>query len=203
MRRNTDDRQQFRSPRALIATLAIVPTVALASVIGLLFPDTFDYQRAAMLDDFQWWRLATAHMVHLNAWHALMNLAALGLVLALLHDAASAWQWCAAYLGISLLVSLALLASDPGLQRYAGASGVIHGLIAFGALRCWHGSRLESALLLSGLAMKLGYEAHFGASATSESLIGAAVITEAHLYGALAGMLVAVSGAIAAGFHRA
>lgn len=202
MRRNTDNPGHQGMESALRVALAVTGVVALSSAAAMLFPDTLDFDRDGLLQHHQWWRLASAHLVHLNAWHALMNLAALALVMVLLHRATSLRQWFVVYVAIAVLVSIALLLAEPALQRYAGASGVIHGLIAFGALRRLGAQRLESLILLAGLVIKLGWEARFGASAASETLIGAAVITEAHLYGAICGAVVALLTPLAAGIGR-
>lgn len=180
----------FWSPSAwwLVALIALV---AVASVLHLVWPDALGYDRG-QIETGQWWRLLSAHLVHLNVAHTLMNLGAMALVFALLQHAAGAGAWWLTYALLSIATSVALYLLDPNLVRYVGASGVIHGLIAFGAVLRLHTHRTESLVLLAGLAAKLVYEATAGAVGGSETLIGAPVITAAHRYGAIAGAVLAM-----------
>ena len=168
----------------------VIALPLVASVVHAAVPELLGYDRIEIADGGAW-RLLTAHYVHLNAAHAAMNLVALALTLALLGDAARAGVWLGVYALLSLAISAALWRADPGVVRYVGASGVVHGLIAFGALLRWRRARLESVLLLAGLAIKLVVEARSGASPASEALIGAPVVTAAHRYGAIAGAAIA------------
>ncbi|MEO0575514.1 MAG: rhombosortase [Pseudomonadota bacterium] len=158
------------------------------------------WDRAA-LDGGQWWRLISAHLVHLNVMHGVMNIAATVLIFALVGTATNTIGWILAWLMISLAVGLALLQFDQQLSYYAGASGVLHGVVAFGALRLLRSRRYESAVLLAGLALKLCWEQWTGATAGTEALIGIPVVVNAHLYGALAGCAVFALFAAAARVH--
>ena len=46
-------------------------------------------------------------------------------------------------------------------------------------------------LLLGGLLIKLIYEQYTGSLAVSESIVGGPIVTDAHLWGALGGLLAA------------
>ncbi|MEL6951371.1 MAG: rhombosortase [Pseudomonadota bacterium] len=175
----------------MIRLLPLVAVIVLASVLHLFLSDVLGYDRNA-LEQQQWWRLLTAHMVHLNVVHAAMNVVALCLVLTLVGDASTPRSWWLVYYAIALVISLALYQLEPQLLRYVGASGVIHGLVAYGAVLRVSTHRLESSVLVFGLAAKLLYESQAGAVSGSETLIGAPVITAAHLYGAIAGGALAI-----------
>ena len=71
-------------------------------------------------------------------------------------------------------------------------SGVLHGLFVFGSMS-WiqHGFRFGWILLL-GCAGKLLWEQTQGAVPFTESFVGGAVITDAHLWGALGGLFAAL-----------
>lgn len=190
------------APAARDATWLVVALVLASSLVHAWVPGVLDYDRSA-IGDGQWWRLVSAHLVHLNTAHLAMNLLALTLVIALLRTACAAATWFVAYAAMSLAVSAALLAFEPGLARYAGASGVIHGLLGFGALLRLPAARVESTILLTGLFAKLAWEAGSGPLAGSEALIGAPVITASHRYGAIAGIVLAlVVGALRRGRGR-
>lgn len=144
-------------------------------------------QRAA-LGDGQWWRLWSGHLMHLDARHALLNIAAL-LLLAWL--AARARQ-LRALLGMSVLLmpllSLILLASLPTLDWYVGLSGLLHGWAAWLLLQHRGPWPLAGLAGLAALAAKLGWEA----IATPSTAAAWPVVSEAHLIGALLGALLAL-----------
>lgn len=80
-----------------------------------------------------WWQLLTSQWVHLSAQHAVVNAAAMVLML-LAFDRLVGWRTQAVsllggYLGVSVMIAV-----DPGCTSYAGASGALHGLLAGNAL---------------------------------------------------------------------
>jgi rhomboid family GlyGly-CTERM serine protease len=137
----------------------------------------------------QWWRLLSAHVIHLGFEHALLDVAGLALMWALFARDYSARGWL-------LIITLSMLGIDAGLwllssttQWYVGSSGVLHGVLAAGT--CAHLRRREAdgwvlAVLLIG---KLVYEQTQGALPLTS---GGAVIVDAHLYGATAGAVAAL-----------
>ncbi len=161
--------------------------------------DALAYDRQAVLAG-EWWRLLTAHLVHLGTAHAAAGAlaAALG---PLLFRAAAGWPgWTAAALAAAAAVDAGLLL-DPAVRWYAGASGLAHGLLAYGAVRALlappaTGSpRRLAAACLAVLAAKLAWEACCGALPASEALTGGPVHVAAHRDGALGGLLAALAAA--------
>lgn len=162
--------------------------LSLAALLPLCWPSALSglqWQRAALADG-QYWRLLTAHLVHLEMRHLLLNLLGLLLICELLWDdmaIAEAWiLLLVSALGVSLLLWL----NQPQLNWYAGLSGVLHGLwagCAGAALLRKKSFFYASALLLLGA--KLAYQADNQIG----SLTGMPVVPVAHLYGALSGGL--------------
>jgi rhomboid family GlyGly-CTERM serine protease len=102
----------------------------------------------------------------------------------------SALKFLSLLLACCLSVSLGILAFNPEYTRYAGLSGVIHGLIVVGlCTSCAHPRWLRATALLL-LAVKITQEqsANFHADGL-QLLIPAAIAVDAHLYGALTGLL--------------
>lgn len=190
--------QPLRSAtRALGARLAN-PAIALAAGVALLclvlqatgLVEALRFDRAA-IGAGAWWRLITGNFVHLGAGHLAMNLAGLGLVVALVWARFGAAEWALLILLGSLAVGLGLYRLDPAVGWYVGFSGTLHTLIVAGAiadLRVWPRS---AALLLALVAAKLLWEQLAGPLPGSESTAGGRVVVDAHLYGAVAGAVLA------------
>ena len=146
------------------------------------------YDRQALAAG-QWWRLLSAHVIHLGYEHALLDVAGLALMWALF---ARDYSWR----GWLLILGLGVAGVDAGLwllssttQWYVGSSGVLHGVLVAGTaahLRARQPDGWVLALLLVG---KLVYEQTAGALPLTA---GGAVIVDAHLYGAVGGALAAL-----------
>lgn len=137
------------------------------------------------------WRLLTGHLVHLGWAHLAMNLAGLAVLWALLAPVMRPRHWSVVALACAAGVSLGLLAFSPGVDWYAGLSGVLHGIAAAGAVAGLRAMPATAGLLLAGLAIKLAFEQAAGGDPGTARLIGDAVIVDAHLYGALTGLVLA------------
>jgi rhomboid family GlyGly-CTERM serine protease len=164
-----------------------------ALAIGLAGQDAstwLRYDRQAILAG-QIWRLFTGHLVHLGWPHLLINLAGLALVWVLVGSALSNSRWALTTLACALAVSLGLLVLSPTVARYVGLSGVLHGLLAAGALVQWRSGVQRAGWILGVLALKLAWEQMAGPLPGSAATAGGRIIVDAHLYGALAGLLAA------------
>lgn len=132
------------------------------------------------------WRLVTGHFVHLDLEHALLNVAGLALVAWLFAAAFSPRQWLVITLAGIAAIDVGLWWVNVDLMWYVGLSGVLHAAMAAGIVR----RMIERDLVAWGLAVvgvaKLLYE-HFS-GALPLTTAGVPVITDAHLYGAVAGM---------------
>lgn len=163
-------------------------TVLLFAVAAGLFPDLWPYRRQALLDG-EVWRLLSAHFAHLGWTHALLNALGVLLVWLLFEPWWSPSRWWSAVLVVGTLTGVGLLALNPQLAWYVGFSGVLHGLFVTGALSAWQRSRDRlSLLVLLVVAAKLAWEQWSGGAGFSARLVGAPVVTDAHLYGALSGL---------------
>jgi rhomboid family GlyGly-CTERM serine protease len=180
--------------RHALALCLVLAALWLAQLGGARWQAALRYERHALASG-QWWRLASAHLVHLNWRHALLNGAALVLLWILFAREFSPARWLAIVLASAACIDAGLWFLEPQVEWYVGSSGVLHGVLAAGALaQCRRRERLGMALMLLLLA-KLAYEQLSGASL----FIGALpVVLRAHLYGAIGGVLAALMPARAA-----
>lgn len=171
--------QAYCLPLVLLAGAALVMQVAGG-------PSAWRLERGLLLAEP--WRLLTGHLVHLGWSHLAMNLAGAAFVWLLVGRAFTAGQWVLIMVGCIAAIDLGLMLVSPELQWYAGFSGVLHGLVAAGAIAILAPAPVMAGVLLGGLALKLVLEQLGAGLATTTQLLGAAVIVDAHLYGALAGV---------------
>jgi rhomboid family GlyGly-CTERM serine protease len=154
------------------------------------------YERLA-IENGEYWRLVTAHLVHLSIGHLWPNLAALAILGLLLDDVFrnADWWWVAAVSAAAIDAGLYLY--QPGVFWYVGLSGVLHGVVAGGAIALFTRHRVLGAVLALGLTAKLGFEQIFGAVPFTAESVGGPVVVSAHLYGALGGALAEAAARIA------
>ena len=81
---------------------------------------------------------------------------------------------------------------DPTLMQYVGLSGVLHGVFVFGAVMDINAKDKTGYLLFLGIWLKIAHEQFYGASTDVSNLIEASVAVNAHLWGALGGLLFSV-----------
>ncbi len=133
-----------------------------------------------------WWRLLTAHAVHLDLHHLILNELGLVLIWSLFAADFNVVEWCVVVLLSALAISSGMWWGSPYVTWYVGASGVLHAVMAAGAARHWLTGQWDRWILLSGLAAKLIYERGF-------SQPGPMIVIDAHLYGVLAGFVIGVA----------
>jgi rhomboid family GlyGly-CTERM serine protease len=149
--------------------------------------NALSYDRVALMDG-QYWRLLTAHFVHLDAQHALLNGLGLVLMWALFARDYSPLRWLALYLFSALTISAGLWFLSPEISWYVGASGALHGVMTAGTLAHLRRRDLDGWILAIFIVAKLNYEQFAGSMPFS----GAAhTVVDAHLYGAIGGLALA------------
>ncbi|WP_225874251.1 MULTISPECIES: rhombosortase [Vibrio] len=138
----------------------------------------------------QVWRIVTGNFTHTNLYHLGMNMAGLWLISYIFRAEFTIRTYTAVLLLLCLSVGSLLLLTS--IQVYVGLSGVLHGLFGFYAIKEWRQGRKASLLLAIGLAVKITWEQCFGSPTGSEALIGAGVAINAHLFGSLTGLILAL-----------
>ncbi|WP_100657241.1 rhombosortase [Alteromonas flava] len=177
----------------------IVPAfLAGVSILAWFFDPTASHAMAfssAQINSGELYRLFTAHLMHTNLWHLLLNLAGLSLLWALHGDYYTPLRFAFAWAAISVITSLCLYIFEPNLL-YVGMSGVLHGIFAWGACLDIRRGDKTGWLLLLGLGIKVGVEQLGGDTSDIAALIEASVAINAHAFGAIAGITWGTLGAL-------
>jgi len=168
--------------------LSITIIVTLVALIGSDASQWLRFDRSGVLNG-EIWRLISGHFVHLGWSHLVLNVFGLILIWLLFHKTASDRRWLSVLLVSALGISLLLLWLNPNLQWYVGLSGVLHALFVFGSLNEISMGRKSSWILLAVVSGKLAWEQISGPLPGSEQSAGGNVIVDAHLYGAILGLL--------------
>src|SRR5688500_17693859 len=140
-----------------IALLGVCAGLAVLEVGGETVRNALSFDRSALADG-EWWRVLSAHFVHLDAQHALLNGLGVVLMWALFARDYSPVRWAAIYCAACLAVSAGLWWFNPQVEWYVGASGALHGVMAAGTLAHLKRRDLDGWILAAFIVGKLTYE---------------------------------------------
>ena len=186
------DESKRKGDRAWHRQWMIPLILAVFSVLIMLGGEEF---RNSLRFDRVWiangetWRLLSGHVSHLGWSHFALNGVGLALVWYLVGARYTDWEWVI-IIGLTLLaIDTGFLFLNPELFWYVGLSGLLHGLLAAGIVARVHPIDSETAILLLLLVGKLAWEQFAGPIPGSEATSGGPVVVDAHLYGALGGLV--------------
>ncbi|SQD76868.1 rhombosortase [Moritella yayanosii] len=149
-----------------------------------------DYNRESIING-EYWRLISGNFNHTNIYHLLLNLGALAVIGGLHYR----YYNSAAYTGLILLLSIGvgvgILWLSPSTHLYVGLSGILHGIIIVGAVIDVTKKYYSGYVLMIGTIIKVINEQLFNSPVEISQLIEARVLTEAHLYGLVTGLIIA------------
>lgn len=146
------------------------------------------YRREA-IGEGAWWRLLTAHWVHLSASHALMNLTAWGLIWGYGFEAMNTARWLSATVVSALGTALGIFFFDAEVAAYVGLSGLLHGVLVTVAMVRLRDACRSGGWVLAVVAVKLVWEQWQGPLAGTAALAGGPVLVDAHLFGMASGVV--------------
>lgn len=149
------------------------------------------YDREA-LAGAELWRLLTGHFVHLGWSHAILNLAGLALMWALFFGDFRPRQWLAILVASVVAIDAGFWFLEPRLAWYVGLSGVLHGVMAAGTWAHLRRRDWDAWILVAFLLAKLAWEQTHGALPLSGAQGQLRVVVDAHLFGAIGGVLAAL-----------
>ena len=150
------------------------------------------YDRVAVAAG-QWWRLLSAHAVHADLHHYLLNALGLILVWSLFARDFNALEWLLITLAGALGITAGLWCLDRQVQWYVGASGVLHSLMAAGCVKHLADAQWDRWILAGFLLGKLALEQYFQARGVVAVTHELNIVVDAHLYGAIAGAAIAAA----------
>ena len=169
--------------------------IVIAGVIGLLaivfqslpelWQDSLRYDRNHAS---QVWRFFSGQILHLGWVHLFMNLAGLILITALFMPEWNTRNYLMAFFISGLIMSTGIHLFSPHLIWYVGLSGILHGLLAAGAVYSYRAQPAFSIGLLLVVIAKIAWEQVSESSIGTEQLIGGKVAYDAHLFGFIGGL---------------
>jgi rhomboid family GlyGly-CTERM serine protease len=177
-------RYQYHASHVLWLMIFVV-----SLVLQINWVDDWRFDRA-LVEQGDVWLLFSGHMVHLNWSHWALNMAGLSIVAFFFSSHASVKQWLTVIIISACMINIGLWWWMPEIRSYVGLSGVLHGLFLYGALREIRFYPTSGYALSCVLIAKLVWEFFNGALPGSEDMTGGRVLTEAHLLGAIGGILV-------------
>jgi len=166
----------------------MLPFMTLLQAIG---PEYFRYQQD-LFETGQLWRFITAHWVHVGWIHLLLNGLGLVICVSLTSPGWSPARWLLCCVVMATGISCLLIVFNPEVSDYAGLSGVLFGLYILTALDLYARDRLIAILIIAAIVIKVLMEQFSFYDFSSGELIGARVIIDAHLYGLLIAIAIAL-----------
>ncbi len=140
----------------------------------------------------EYWRLLSAHWVHVNWRHVMLNAAGLLLCMSIASPRWLIRQWVVYHLILALGISILFYLRNPQLEWYAGYSGVLFGLYLLAAIDLYPREKIVALLLAAAISIKVILEQTSDLKLDSSEFIGTPVIIDAHLYGLLLGLTIAL-----------
>ena len=177
------------SPQFSVGPLLVATLVVIAFYAEPTSGQWLAYDRYA-IEGLETWRIITGNLVHTNGFHVLLNLAGLALLWLLHGEHYRISRFLKVFVWCCIGTSAGIYFLSPHLIWYAGLSGALHGVFTWGACMDIRRGLRSGWLLLAGVAVKLGYEQFTGSSDDVAELINATVAVDAHLYGAISGVLI-------------
>ena len=170
--------------------LILITLILVLEMVGDVAFDSLCYNRSA-IQEGQLWRLLSGNFIHIGWNHLGLNLAGLFLIWLFIVQWLTLKEiWLTVFLS-ALVVGLGLLMMNPEISQYVGLSGILHGIWFAGALFGMCAGHWEAYFLAIFLTLKLIWEQMFGPLSVFSEMSGILIVVDAHLYGAIAGLLLA------------
>ena len=173
----------------------VLPTLVLIGLLTLVYllPEplrlALAWDREA-IHAGQAWRLLSGQFVHLEGGHLLMNVLGIGVAWLLFAERLAGWRYLPVVAIVATGASLGMFAFAPQVHLYAGFSGALYGVFAWGAVQdIRHGVALGWLVLVVVVA-KASYELWAGPVPLG-ALAPDRLAVAAHFYGVATGLVLA------------
>jgi len=178
--------------KLFILPCVITVIVILIAAVGDNLTQLLRYDALTISENYQYWRLFTAHFTHLGWSHLWLNVAGLMMIFIFFAACLSTRYWIISFLIASICISILIYFFNPEIRWYVGLSGVLHALFILGGIadirtRKWEGISFTAIVLA-----KVIYEQFTGPLPGSEEAAGGPVLVDAHFYGAMMGLILAL-----------
>jgi len=174
--------------------LLLISTVGLTIIliIGQWLQQQIVFDRNA-IDLGQWWKIVSGNFTHSNLYHLLLNLSGVWLLVLLFVDTLKLKTFILSTLILSLVVGFGLFFLTPEINKYYGFSGILYGLYFIAAISAiLHGDKFTGISVALLISAKIIWDYFSGGSQSSAELIGIPVANDAHLYGFIGSLGIAL-----------
>ena len=176
-------------PRYVLPPLCLIVLSTLLAWLGM--NNELEFNRP-LIEQGQLWRLFTSQFVHANWAHLGLNCAGIALIWLLHGEYTTPKQYSFNIALLALWCGLGVYWFCPTITIYTGLSALLHGVIVWGAIKDVTVGLKSGYILFIGVWIKLILEQVNGPSAEIGQLIQSTVAVDAHLIGAIGGVLLAV-----------
>lgn len=179
--------------------LKLLITVLAVSAVSFtlqFWQPQFIYTREAVSQG-EVWRIVTSQLVHTNWPHYLLNISSVWLFVALFYTTINFKTFTINLFLLIIAVGGCIHLWEPNISWYAGLSGAIYGLYLIGAYAAIkHDDYLVGIGTAALIIGKVCFDHWFGPIQDNSALIEARVVTEAHVYGVCAALVLICSDAL-------
>jgi len=173
-------------PRYVFPPLCLIVLSTFLAWLGINNELEFNRQ---LIEQGQLWRLFTSQFVHANWAHLGLNCAGIALIWLLHGEYTSPSRYGFNIATLAIWCGLGVFWFCPTITIYTGLSALLHGVIIWGAIKDVTVGLKSGYVLFIGVWVKLIAEQINGPSADIGALINSTVAVDAHLIGAIGGVL--------------
>ena len=178
--------------KSFLLFIIIALIITLLWLLGKSTLENLMYHREAIIDG-QYWRFISAHLVHSNGWHLLLNLASLLMIGWLFSQHLSVILWLLVFVCAALSISAAYFWIAPEFDYYVGISAVLYAVIIVGALLEIKQQPLMATVILLVVTGRVIWQQFSGSVDALAELIDQRVAIESHLFGIITGYILGLA----------
>ena len=177
---------------------ALVGLATSLAILLALLPVEWQYPLVYQRDNFHWYQLLTANLIHENTRHLLLNLLGLVLIGFLARRCMSGPQFAVILVFgfVGAVLAEHVLGQPPYMSitvaETRGLSGALHGLLAASMLYLAVARDRFALIVLCGLLLKVSVEAFQGESLVSSGSVELVAVM-GHFGGTIAGLVMATA----------